>query len=86
MTTTLEAGLAGPPDQAHSDSARQHRRVIVTEDVDFLILANKSGAEHWGIVYCRKRNERNIGQIIEFVVLMEGCLGEEDMRNHVEFC
>jgi len=29
---------------------------------------------------------RTIGQIIEFLVLIDACLSEEDMRGEIEYC
>jgi len=84
VTTTVEAGLRSASDEHHMEYARQTRRVIVTQDDDFLALA-QSGAQHAGIIYCLP-NARTIGQIIEFIVLVDACLAEQDMLNHIEFC
>ena len=84
VTTTVEAGLRTAPDIAHVEFARRTGRILFTEDEGFLALA-KSGVEHHGIIYCHP-NTRSIGQIIEFLVLADACMTEEQMRNHVEFC
>jgi predicted nuclease of predicted toxin-antitoxin system len=84
VTTTREAGLRGASDMAHIEYARRTGRIIFTEDEDYLMLS-KSGVEHCGIVYCHS-NTRRIGQIIEYLVLVDACMTEEDMRNHIEFC
>lgn len=84
VTTTVEAGLRTAPDISHVEFARREARVIFTEDEGFLALS-KAGVEHAGIVYCHP-NTRSIGQIIEFLVLLDACMTEDQMRNHVEFC
>ena len=84
VTTTVEAGLRSASDLAHLEYARRERRVMVADDPDFLALAQQ-GVEHAGIVYWHK-SRRSIGQLIEFLILVDACLSEEDMRNHVEFC
>lgn len=84
VTTTVEAGLRSAPDADHLSYARENRRVILTFDSDFLSLA-QSGVPHAGIVYCAA-NTWTIRQIIEFLLLLDACLTEDDMRNHVEFC
>ena len=84
VTTTVEAGLQGAPDLAHVDFARRAGRVIVTHDDDFLKLASR-GVEHGGIIYCHQQS-RGIGEMIEFLVLIDACMNEQDMLNHVEFC
>ena len=53
-------------------------------DDDFLTLANTS-VDHCGIVYCHQQS-RTVGQIIEHLVLIDACMTEEEMRNHIEFC
>ncbi len=53
-------------------------------DDDFLTLANTS-VDHCGIVYCHQQS-RTVGQIIEYLVLIDACMTEEEMRNHIEFC
>jgi hypothetical protein len=58
--------------------------VIFTHDDDFLVEAS-SGTEHSGIIYCHP-NSRTIGQIIEYLVLIDACMTEDEMRNRVEFC
>ena len=39
VTTTVEAGLRGASDDVHLAYALEQRRVIVTNDPDFLVLA-----------------------------------------------
>jgi len=84
VTTTLEAGLQGASDLSHIEVARGSTCVIVTHDDDFLRLACQ-GVEHAGIVYCHQQS-RSIGEMIEFLVLLDACLTDAEMINHVEFC
>src|SRR5258708_1842244 len=79
-----EAALTAASDRVHIEYARQSRRVVVTDDADFLGLA-RSGITHSGIVYCR-RATHTIGQIIEHIVLVDVCFTEAEMFGHVEFC
>jgi predicted nuclease of predicted toxin-antitoxin system len=83
VTTTNEAGLCGAADTAHINFARDPDRVIVTSDADFLALA-RAGIHHCGIVWCSP--SRTVGEIIEFLLLMEACLRKEEMIDHLEFC
>ena len=84
VTTTGEAGLSAAPDVAHLEFTRRTNRISFTEDDDFLALA-QSGLEHNGIVYGHQQ-AKTVGQIVEHLILIDGCLTEDDMRNHVEFC
>lgn len=83
VTTTADAGLGGATDLTQLDFARREKRVLFTEDSDFLSLAREN-VEHCGIVYCHQQS-RSIGQMIEFLLIVHACLTEEEMRNHVEF-
>ena len=82
VTTSSDAGLLGADDREHVEYARREGRIIVTDDTDFLALAD-AGVAHPGIVYCR-RATHTLGQIIEHLVLIDACLTEEEMANHVE--
>ncbi len=83
VTTTVEAGLRGTPDEAQLEFARKTGRIIVTQDRDFLIIAN-SGETHRGIAYCQK-GQRSIGEIIESLVLIYEVLKPEELVGQVEF-
>lgn len=73
----------GRPDEQHVIFAIQQKRVIFTQDADFLRLDN-AGISHNGIVYCRP-NSRSIGQIVRRLTLVWEYLDLEDMRGRVEF-
>ena len=83
VTTTLEAELISASDLQHIEFARRDSRVIVTNDPDFLAL-HTAGVSHQGIVYCQQ-STRTIGQMIEFLVLLDACVSPAEMQNHVEF-
>ena len=83
VTTTVEAGLRGTSDEAQLEFARKTGRIIVTQDRDFLIIAN-SGETHRGIAYCQK-GQRSIGEIIESLVLIYEVLKPEELVGQVEF-
>lgn len=84
VTTTIEAGLQTASDTEHLAIAFRENQCVVTMDDDFPALAS-SGIQHCGIVYCHQQS-RSVEQIIEFLVLLDACLIEDEMRNHVEFC
>jgi hypothetical protein len=83
VTTTAEAGLLGASDDAHLAFARRQRRVVFTQAQDFLRLG-ASGVEHAGMVY-NQQGTRTIGQIIEFLELIDVCMTQEEMFGHIEF-
>jgi len=59
VSTPAEAGLLHAPDAAYLAYGREHRRVVVTSDRDFLRF-NRRSQEHAGIAYCPDP-ERSIG-------------------------
>jgi predicted nuclease of predicted toxin-antitoxin system len=83
ITLPADAGLLGAQDEAHWRWAGAEKRVIVTDDTDFLVLA-ASNDEHPGVVYCR-RTRHALGEIIRFLVLLHGVYEPKDMIGRVEF-
>ncbi len=83
VTTSTDAHLLGAADADHIAYAVAQRRVIFTEDDDFLILA-RAGAQHSGLAYCRQ-NTRSIGQVIRALELIWECYEPDEMSNRVEF-
>lgn len=53
VTTTAEQGLLGVSDLGQLEFVRVERRVLFTQDADFLRL-HQAGTEHPGLVFCRK--------------------------------
>ena len=84
VTTTADAGLIGAPDEDHIEFALRERRVIFTQDEDFLALAARPTSRHWGIIF-NKFGTKPIGQTFEFLELFHGCMSEDDTENYVEY-
>ncbi len=62
VTTTPEAALIGATDEVQTAHPLAERRVIFTQDQDFLAI-NAAGVPHAGIASCQQ-GKRSIGQII----------------------
>ena len=82
VLTVQEAGRSGLADPEQLRFALSERRVLVTMDSDFLILASR-GASNAGIAYADPR--MSIGEMIRAMVLLCDVLSPTDMTNHVEF-
>ena len=83
VTTTVEARLRTKTDEEQLKFVCQEKRVLFTQDDDFLKIASLTD-NHPGIVYCRQRT-RSIGEIIESLVLIYEIYSPEEMRDRVEF-
>ena len=83
VSTTAEAGLLQASDDEHLAFARNQGRAVVTQDTDFLRIAD-AGHDHPGIVFCAAQS-RTIGEIIRGVHLIWEVLESEEMQNHVEY-
>jgi hypothetical protein len=83
VTTTPEAGLLHAEDEDHIAYCLRTSRVVFTQDKDFLRL-NAAGVSHRGIAYC-SQNSRNIGQIIDGLLLIWEIYEPDEMRGRVEF-
>ena len=83
VTTTPEANLLGASDESHLEFIRRERRVIFTNDPDFLRAAAIT-LEHPGVAYCA-RNTRAIGYIVRHLTLMHDCMEPDEMHGRVEF-
>ena len=77
-----EAGLTSADDLRHLEFAAKERRVILTQDTDFLRLHN-AGVSHCGILYAPQ--QMPIGRIVRGLMLIHDVLTPEEMINHVEF-
>lgn len=75
--------MLGAVDEAYLASARETRRVIVTQDPDFLAWHQRQEL-HAGIAYC-DQGTRSIGQMIAYLVLMFEVYEPSDMAGKVEF-
>ena len=83
VSTTGDADLLEAPDEEHIAYALRDRRIVYTNDADFLRLHNE-GVEHAGIAYC-PRGTRTIAQIVRHLCLMHDCMTEEEMHGIVEY-
>jgi hypothetical protein len=82
VMTVREAGLLHADDKRHLEFALGERRVIFTQDADFLRL-HAAGRRHRGIVYAPQGTD--IGVIIRGLMLISDILDSDDMIGHVEF-
>ena len=82
VLTCQEADLRSASDEEHLKFAKKEKRVIFSQDNDFLKL-HALGKEHTDIVYARQGTP--IGKIIKGLVLIHQILEAKDMVNHVEF-
>lgn len=83
VLTVQDAGRRGFDDTEHLQFAVENRRVIVTFDRDFLVLADQ-GLQHAGIVWC-DASKYSIGQLIQSLLLVHAVLSPQEMVNHVEY-
>jgi predicted nuclease of predicted toxin-antitoxin system len=83
VTTTPDAGLVHATDEDHITFGMAQRRVIFTQDQDFLRI-HAAGIPHVGIAFCRQQT-RTIGQIIDSLRLIWGVLEPQEMENRVGF-
>jgi predicted nuclease of predicted toxin-antitoxin system len=77
-----EAAMLGASDEEHLKRAVQEKRVIFTQDDDFLKL-HANDLHHAEIVYAKQGT--NIGKIISGLMLIYQVLSPEDMKSHLEF-
>ena len=82
-TTTVDVGLRTANDGTQFEYAKFQRRVIVSDDGDFLRLA-AADFTHPGIVICR-RQFLSIREIIRGLILIYEVLTPEEMVGRVEF-
>lgn len=83
VTTTPEQSMLSVSDEEQLAFAVSQGRVIFTQDDDFLTL-HQSGVNHAGIAYC-KQGTRTIGEIINYLSLMDKVFDAVDMQSRVEF-
>lgn len=83
VTTTPEESLIGKSDEEQLAFAVSQKRVIFTQDTDFLRLHQQS-VSHYGIVYCQQRS-KSIGEIVQGLVLIWQVLDVDEMMNHLEY-
>jgi len=69
-------------DEQHLALALSSRRVLFTQDTDFLRL-HARGHTHAGIVYAPQQS--SVGTLVAGLMLVHDALTRTDMANHVEF-
>lgn len=84
VISARELGYSGKPDGFHIKKAFEMNAVILTHDVDFLIMADRQEINHKGIIFSHSVKV-SVGQCIRGVELVTNILTEEDMENHIEF-
>jgi predicted nuclease of predicted toxin-antitoxin system len=82
VITVVDADLLGATDEDHLERAKSEKRVVFTQDDDFLRL-HAAGNEHYGIVYAHQG--KAVGPLISGLMLIYQALEAEEMINHVEY-
>jgi predicted nuclease of predicted toxin-antitoxin system len=82
VLTVSEAGLLGTEDEDLLAFAREERRVIVTQDRDFLRLAAQA-ADHPGVTFASQ--DRSIGEMVRMLDLLAQVSNSEEMEGRVEY-
>jgi uncharacterized protein with PIN domain len=82
VLTAQDASMLGATDEEHLRFATRLKRVLFTNDDDFLRL-HSEGVEHAGIAYTHQRT--SIGHVVRTLTLIHEILPAEDMINRVEF-
>lgn len=82
VVTIQDLGLQSADDRHHLARAAQERRVVVTQDADFLRL-HASGMPHRGIVFAPQQT--SVAYLLRMLMLIHDVLTADDMIRHVEF-
>ena len=82
VVSASELGYTGKSDEFHLRKASEMNAVILTHDIDFLIMAD--GFDHSGIIFAHSKNV-SIGQCVRGVEFIVSVLTNTDMKNHIEF-
>lgn len=83
VTTTAEAGLLAASDAEQLAYALLAKRVLITRDDDFLVLA-ASGTPHAGLIYWSPHHER-LGEVVNLLTLLWRLESAEEMFARIEF-
>lgn len=83
VATPAEVGLLGAEDEMQLQFARQSRRIMVSQDADFLRL-HTLGHSHMGIAYCRQ-GSRTVGEMLHTLVLIYDLMTAEEMIGKVVY-
>ena len=82
ILTVSEAGLLGTEDEGLLEFVREEERVIVTQDQDFLQIADRE-ADYPGVVYAPQG--RSIGEMVRLLDLLFQVSDAEEMKGRVEY-
>lgn len=82
VVTAQDAELMGADDITQLQHATDNKRVMVSQDVDFLVLHNK-GIPHAGIVYTPQQTP--VGDMVRMLKLLHEVAEAEEMIGRVEF-
>jgi predicted nuclease of predicted toxin-antitoxin system len=82
ILTAQVAAMAGRSDVDHLALALSQRRVVFTQDADFLRL-HAGGVNHAGIVYAAQQSA--VGELVRGLMLIVEVLHADEMERHVEF-
>ena len=82
VLTVAEAGKLGTSDEEHLAFARREKRVLFTQDDDFLRL-HASGTEHAGLVYTSQRT--SLSEMIGGLMLIFEVLEPDEMDGWLEY-
>ena len=83
VTTTPDSDLRSSDDLDQLAFAFREERVLITQDSDFLRLAQE-GRPHCGIAYYVP-GSRTIGELISRLVLIHAVLSPGEMKGTIEF-
>ena len=83
VVVVQEIGLSSSDDELIVEQAKAEKRVIYTQDADFLRL-HVRGYKHHGIFY-HDQLKYSIGEAIQMVALACEIFSEKEMENKVEF-
>lgn len=82
VLTVPEAGMLSAGDREHLALARDQKRVLFTQDEDFLRL-HALGVDHAGLVYTHQQT--SIGDIIYGLMLIHDVLEPGEMEGQLEY-
>jgi predicted nuclease of predicted toxin-antitoxin system len=81
VTTSQEVGLLGASDEIQFEFAQREKRVLLTQDSDFLRIASRS-MDHHGVIFFSSRHI-SIGSVILEAVALEH--SDESIRGIVKY-
>lgn len=87
VLTAIEDGRSREKDPGLLARAHALKRVLVTHDEDFHILAaehHRKGGEFYGVVFVAQEGLR-IGVVIEYLYLIADGMSADEIRNRVEY-